>query len=132
MANHILVRQASHGQRVAQAHYAVDGAFLHRLGPQLISAFEQASVAWHQLFQWPSVGASRTKVEGETAIKEGRVPGKAGRLVSQQLQPSIAKRTRDIKAKRELEGEPEEELEEALEGAPEEEGSTKTQAFQGL
>ena len=47
MQNHILVRQASHGQRVAQAHYAVNGAFLHRLGPQLISAFKQALVAWH-------------------------------------------------------------------------------------
>ncbi|KFY28622.1 hypothetical protein V491_00383, partial [Pseudogymnoascus sp. VKM F-3775] len=34
--NNIIVRQASHGQRVAQNHYAVNGAFLNRLGPQLI------------------------------------------------------------------------------------------------
>jgi superfamily II DNA helicase RecQ len=47
---HVVVRQAGHGRRVAQAHYAIDGAFLHRLGPELITAFEQASVAWHQLW----------------------------------------------------------------------------------
>ncbi|KAK6591363.1 hypothetical protein H4I95_12232 [Botrytis cinerea] len=41
---HIMVRQSGHGRRVAQAHYAIDGAFLHRLGPELITAYEQASI----------------------------------------------------------------------------------------
>ncbi|PVH70862.1 hypothetical protein DL98DRAFT_597446 [Cadophora sp. DSE1049] len=44
---HIMVRQSGHGRRVAQAHYAIDGAFLHRLGPELITAYEPASTAWH-------------------------------------------------------------------------------------
>jgi hypothetical protein len=43
-------RQAGYGQRVAQAHYAIDGAFLHRLGAELISTYEQASIVWHELF----------------------------------------------------------------------------------
>jgi hypothetical protein len=34
---HIIVRQARHGRRVAQAHYAIDGAFLHRLQPELLT-----------------------------------------------------------------------------------------------
>jgi superfamily II DNA helicase RecQ len=44
-------RQSGHGRRVAQAHYAIDGAFLHRLGPELITAYEQASIAWHGLWK---------------------------------------------------------------------------------
>jgi len=47
----MLYRQAGHGRRVAQAHYAIDGAFLHRLGPELITAYEQASMAWHGLLR---------------------------------------------------------------------------------
>ena len=58
VVDHIMVRQASHGQRVAQNTYAIDGAFLHRLGPQLIAAFEYASVAWHNLFNWKSEGSN--------------------------------------------------------------------------
>lgn len=47
---------------MAQAHYAIDGAFLHRLGPELISAYEQASVAWHELLGLASYGTgSRTR-----------------------------------------------------------------------
>lgn len=56
VVDHIMVRQASHGQRVAQNTYAINGAFLHRLGPQLIAAFEYASIAWHNLFDWKSEG----------------------------------------------------------------------------
>ncbi|KAL5344321.1 hypothetical protein ACLOAV_010750 [Pseudogymnoascus australis] len=73
---HIMVRQSGHGQRVAQAHYAVDGAFLHRLGPELITAYEQASLAWHEL-----LGLSLEK-------------GKHGRQASQQLTPAGIKRER--------------------------------------
>ena len=54
-------RQAGHGRRVAQAHYAIDGAFLHRLGPELITAFEQASVAWHRLWGLSSIGSSTVR-----------------------------------------------------------------------
>lgn len=39
---------------MAQAHYAIDGQFLHRLGPELLTAFEQASIAWHGL--WGLIG----------------------------------------------------------------------------
>ena len=48
-----MYRQSGHGRRVAQAHYAIDGAFLHRLGPELISAYKQASMAWHGLWKLP-------------------------------------------------------------------------------
>jgi superfamily II DNA helicase RecQ len=79
-----LDRQAGHGRRVAQAHYAIDGAFLHRLGPELITAFEQASIAWHHFFEWPSKGANpRESVLKATGHR---------REASQQLQPSNIKR----------------------------------------
>ena len=42
---HILVRQSAHGRQVAAGHYAIDGAFLNRLGPDLVSAYSQASRA---------------------------------------------------------------------------------------
>ncbi|KAK6610433.1 hypothetical protein H4I95_03492 [Botrytis cinerea] len=65
---HIMVRQSGHGRRVAQAHYAIDGAFLHRLGPELITAYEQASTAWHGLWKLSSHGD-----EGKhKAVKVGR------------------------------------------------------------
>src|SRR3979411_1416361 len=53
---HILMiyRQAGHGTRVAQAHYAVNSAFLKSLSSQLINAFEHASIAWHNIFMAPS------------------------------------------------------------------------------
>ncbi|KFY78860.1 hypothetical protein V498_09040 [Pseudogymnoascus sp. VKM F-4517 (FW-2822)] len=73
---HIIVRQSGHGQRVAQAHYAVDGAFLHRLGLELITAYKQASLAWHELL-------------GLTLEK-----GKHGRQASQQLTLAGIKRER--------------------------------------
>jgi hypothetical protein len=60
-------RQSGHGRRVAQAHYAIDGAFLHRLGPELITAFEQASIAWHRLFDLKSVGKGKGKAATATA-----------------------------------------------------------------
>lgn len=58
---HAVVRQSSHGQRVARDHYAIDGAFLHRLGPELLRVFEQASIAWHELFDLKSDGAGQSK-----------------------------------------------------------------------
>jgi superfamily II DNA helicase RecQ len=42
---------------VAQAHYAIDGEFLHRLGPELVTAYEQASMAWHGLWDLSSRAA---------------------------------------------------------------------------
>jgi superfamily II DNA helicase RecQ len=55
-------RQSGHGRRVAQAHYAIDGAFLHRLGPELITAYKQASTAWHGLWKLGSnsIGSSHS------------------------------------------------------------------------
>lgn len=73
VADHIMVRQASHGQRVAQSTYAIDGAFLHRLGPQLIAAFEHASVTWHNLFEWKSEGAG-SKGSGKQTRSASRQP----------------------------------------------------------
>jgi hypothetical protein len=73
-------RQAGHGARVAQGHYAIDGAFLHRLGPELLSVFERASVAWHGLFGLKSEGSK---------VKIG--PGHR-REASQQLVPSLQAR----------------------------------------
>lgn len=52
-------RQARHGQQVAQAHYAINGAFLHRLGAELISTYKQASIAWHELFGMASYSSGR-------------------------------------------------------------------------
>ena len=43
---------------MAQAHYAIDGAFLHRLGPELVTAYEQASIAWHGLWKLSSKGVA--------------------------------------------------------------------------
>ena len=40
---HILVRQSAHGRQTAAGHYAIDGAFLNRLGPDLVSAYSQVS-----------------------------------------------------------------------------------------
>jgi hypothetical protein len=36
---HILVRQSAHGQKTADLYYAVDGAFLNRLGPDLVNVY---------------------------------------------------------------------------------------------
>ena len=72
-------RQSGHGRRVAQAHYAVDGGFLNRLGPELISVFEQASLAWHELF----------KLESKEGQKESQTSLKHGREASQQLTGTI-------------------------------------------
>ena len=55
---HILVRQSAHGQKTADLHYAVDGAFLNRLGPDLVNVYSQASRAWHAFLQLPSHGAA--------------------------------------------------------------------------
>lgn len=54
----ILVRQSAHGSRTASLHYAVDGAFLNRLGPDLINVYSQASRAWHAFLHLESKGAA--------------------------------------------------------------------------
>ena len=36
---HILVRQLVYSRQTAAGHYAIDGAFLNRLGPDLVSAY---------------------------------------------------------------------------------------------
>jgi superfamily II DNA helicase RecQ len=80
-------RQSAHGRRVARAHYAIDGAFLHRLGPDLITAFEQASLAWHNLFQWPSQGSTQSQ-DAHSKLGSHR------RQASQQIGPEKAKKER--------------------------------------
>ena len=77
---HIVIRQSGHGARVARSHYAIDGAFLHRLGPELLTVYEQASVAWHGLLGLKSEGAG------------GSPAGIRRRAASQQLMPGSAKR----------------------------------------
>ena len=84
MINNIIVRQASHGQRVAQNHYAVNGAFLNRLGPQLITAFEQASIAWHNQFEWKSEGSRQKGKHGREASQQLT----AGKHKKEKLEPS--------------------------------------------
>ncbi|KAK6591301.1 hypothetical protein H4I96_12452 [Botrytis cinerea] len=84
---HIMVRQSGHGRRVAQAHYAIDGAFLHRLGPELITAYEQASTAWHGLWKLSSHGVG--------SRNSSRIGGVSHRRdASQQLSNRIIKRGR--------------------------------------
>jgi hypothetical protein len=89
--DHIVVRQSGHGQRVAQANYAIDGGFLHRLGPQLISAFERASVAWHGLFEWASVD-SKARADHIKVEEDRTTAKKHSRRASQQLEQAIVKR----------------------------------------
>jgi superfamily II DNA helicase RecQ len=55
---HILVRQSAHGKQTADLRYAVDGEFLNRLGPDLVSAYSQASRAWHAFLHLESKGAA--------------------------------------------------------------------------
>lgn len=57
---------------MAQAHYAIDGAFLHRLGPELISAYEQASIAWHGL--WKLTGKEGSRFKGAGHRREASQP----------------------------------------------------------
>ena len=54
---HILVRQSAHGREAAAGHYTIDGAFLNRLGPDLVNAYSQASRAWHAFLHLESKGA---------------------------------------------------------------------------
>ena len=58
MFEHIFTRQSGHSRQTAVAHYAIDGAFLNRLGPDLVSAYSQASRAWHAFLGLPSQGAA--------------------------------------------------------------------------
>ena len=84
---HVMVRQAGHGRRVAQAHYAIDGAFLHRLGPELITAFEQASMAWHGLLGLGGSGSGSGSGSSSSGSSRGH-----RRKASQQLTSRPAKR----------------------------------------
>ena len=77
---HIVIRQSGHGARVARGHYAIDGAFLHRLGPELLTVYELASVAWHGLLGLKSEGVG------------GSPAGMHRRAASQQLIPGSEKR----------------------------------------
>jgi hypothetical protein len=79
----IQVRQAGHGLRVARAHYAVDGEFLSRLGPELLWEFQRASLAWHKLLQLGSTGgqacqAGHRRLASQELSSDG---GKKSRLV---------------------------------------------------
>lgn len=47
----MIYRQSSHSKRTAMHNYAIDSACLRSLNPRLIRAFENASFAWHRLFQ---------------------------------------------------------------------------------
>lgn len=84
MLDHILVRQSAHGQGVAQRHYAINGAFINFLGPDLVNAYMQASRAWHAFFE--------VQLDQEAVAVAGRT--KHGREASQQLQPARVKRER--------------------------------------
>jgi superfamily II DNA helicase RecQ len=55
---HILIRQSAHSKHVADFRYAIDGAFLNRLGPDLVNAYSQASRAWHSFLHLESRGAA--------------------------------------------------------------------------
>jgi len=76
---HILIRQSAHGKQTAIGHYAIDGAFLNRLGPDLVSAYSQASRAWHAFLGLESKGAAAVAV----AVK---------RPISPVQHPQLAKR----------------------------------------
>lgn len=54
----ILVQQLAHGKQAASLHYTIDGAFLNRLGPDLVNAYSQASRAWHRFLYLESKGAA--------------------------------------------------------------------------
>lgn len=55
---HILVRQSAYRKRTADLYYAIDSAFLNRLGPDLVSMYSQASRAWHVFLHLESTGAA--------------------------------------------------------------------------
>ena len=57
MFEHILVRQSAHGKPTADLRYAIDGAFLNRLGPDLVSAYSQVLRAWYAFLYLESQGA---------------------------------------------------------------------------
>jgi hypothetical protein len=52
------VRQSAYGKQTADLHYTVDGAFLNRLGPNLVSVYSQVSRAWHTFLHLESKGAA--------------------------------------------------------------------------
>jgi superfamily II DNA helicase RecQ len=60
----VQVRQSGHGLRVARNHYAVDGAFLSRLGPELLWEFQRASLAWHKILKLESTGGKPSLSQG--------------------------------------------------------------------
>lgn len=82
---HILVRQSAHGKQTADLRYAVDGAFLNRLGPDLVSAYSQASRAWHAFLSLESKGAA-----GATASKRLASPLEQATIKRPKLEASLA------------------------------------------
>ena len=80
----VQVRQTGHRRRVARAHYAVDGAFLSRLGPELLWKFQHASLAWHKLLRLKSVGGIASSQTGHRRPASQELPlrgRKKGRLI---------------------------------------------------
>jgi len=73
---HILVRQSAHGKQTADLRYAIDGAFLNRLGPDLVSAYSQASRAWHAFLHLESKGAAVAVAVGKRRASPLQQPAK--------------------------------------------------------
>ena len=88
---HILIRQSAHSRQTAVGHYAIDGAFLSRLGPDLVSAYSQASRAWHAFLQLESQGAGAAAAVAAAAkrpgspLEQGPAARREGREVSRAL-----------------------------------------------
>jgi superfamily II DNA helicase RecQ len=55
---HILTHQSGHGSLAAHNHYAIDGAFLAQLGPDLVQMYSQASRVWHTFLGLESKGVA--------------------------------------------------------------------------
>ena len=43
---------------MAAGHYAIDGTFLNRLGPDLVNVYSQTSRAWHAFLHLELKGAA--------------------------------------------------------------------------
>ena len=69
---------------------------MHRLGPELITAFEQASITWHKLFHLKSIGKGKGKATTTTATTTTAATTAAShrREASQQLTSQLAKKER--------------------------------------
>jgi superfamily II DNA helicase RecQ len=92
----IFVRQSAHGSLAAANHYAIDGAFLKSLGPDLINAYSQASRAWHLFLQLESKGVEAAVAVAVPPSKPVALTLSHRRGASQQLQPEKAKQAKTI------------------------------------